>query len=289
MQSRLESESPSASSSETHSHQTAKGLRSIQARSVRRSRVESQSAERKQHSPTSLGEEAILGLVPDPKVQLDTQVRIGGRGRLPSIHGARVDDRGKNLEALGDVVGNARLRVDCAGHISEDLPPKDHIDPVVRIEPETSDRPFGARTSVWVDRAQAILGSIDCTRRGDADHAPVRLVLHAAWVIAKSWRVVARGVTHLQTKVQRAIEEPILPLSDGAELGQAQRVIAWVWNAGDGDAADRKAEGGRREAMLEAAQQRSRFKLDPESLPFELYPDVGQPIRAPPGDVEIRL
>src|SRR5260370_138657 len=201
MQSRLESESPSASCSETQSHQTAKGRRSVQAPSIRRSRRESQSAERTKHSPGSLCETAILGLVPDPKVQLDPQVRIGRRGRFPGEHGAGVDDRAKNLEPLGDVVGNARLRIDRAGHISEDLPPKDHVDPVVRIESETSDRPFGAQSSVWIDRAQAIFGSIDGTRRGDADHAPVRHVLDPSWVIAKSWRVVAGGVTHLQTNV----------------------------------------------------------------------------------------
>src|SRR5262249_47598898 len=98
-----------------------------------------ESGKREEHAVHELREKAIVRIVANADVELESQaVALPRRGVLRKNR-ARVDEAAEEVEAFGDVISDRRLGVDGRRHTAEELTPENHVHVVVGVEAEVFD------------------------------------------------------------------------------------------------------------------------------------------------------
>src|SRR5262249_22622581 len=182
-----------------------------------------QTVEREEDPVRELSIEAIVGLVADPGVDLEPELGGVPVGRARGLERLRVDERAEDAERIVEGVAHARLEVERVGDAADDLPPEDEVDPVVLIEAEVADVPGAERRLVGgVTHAagpRAVLGTVVVAPLRARGGNPGRLGARTVGLVSEPRSRVTARRTHLQTELQRAVEQSPLGLQRAAVLG----------------------------------------------------------------------
>src|SRR6202158_1669317 len=258
---------------ESDAEHRAKGLGSVQAwrGGERLGWGLLEPGQREKNAVHELSEKPVFRLVAHAGVELDTQRGARARRRSRGEHRPRIDQAGKQIEAIGQIVLDRRLDVDRVGDPAQQLAPQDHVHVVVAVEAEIPDVAVGA-----------------IRRNLDAEPAPTDVALRCAsasvgrpsppsLMIPDSPAAIAGGVSELHVQVKRAIHEAVFALKHGTKLGHREAAVP------------RRIGGiaGAERGAVDGAEDGGAFELEPEILALELDPDVGHEKRRLSWDVEV--